>query len=51
MAETVVSIRKEIISYGQEFLIDQSTDTIFSVSDNKDETATVLFLSYVRKGI
>lgn len=51
MAAAIAKVRKEVVTYDQEFDIDPSTDTILNVVDNKDgTTVTVFILSYIRKG-
>lgn len=50
MANAIAKIRKEVVSFGSDFVIDPSTETIISVEDNKDSTFTILIVSYIRKG-
>lgn len=52
MANAIAKVRREIVTYDQEFDIDPATEVILNVIDNKDEiTVTVFILSYIRKGV
>lgn len=50
MATVVAKIRKKVVQFDEDFIFDSSTDTILSVSDNKDGSMTILIMSCVSKG-
>lgn len=51
MASAIAKVRREVVTYDQEFDIDPAVETILNVIDNKDNTTvTVFILSYIRKG-